>query len=131
MPGLIDTHIPLNLFDAAAPEQTRRNLPSMIVVKQLNVMEDTLMQGFTSALDADGADGASHPGLQRLYVNYARIWTQLVSDAFVRDMLTNEHAFNYVRVDAVLSSTDGFYKAYGVKPGDGMYVRPEERARLW
>lgn len=56
MPGLIDTHIHLNLFDAAAPEQTRRNLPSMIVVKQLNVMEDTLMQGFTSALDAGGAD---------------------------------------------------------------------------
>ena len=75
--------------------------------------------------------GDDIPGLQRLYVNYARIWTQLVSDAFVRAMLTNEHAFNYVRVDAVLSSTDGFYKAYGVKPGDGMYVRPEERARLW
>ena len=70
-------------------------------------------------------------GLKKVYANYAKIWAWLMRDSFVRFQLTNVHAFPYVRVDAVLSSTDGFYKAYGVKPGDGMYVKPEERARLW
>ncbi len=56
MPGLIESHIHLNLFEGEAAEQTRRNLPSMIVIKCLRIMEDTLMQGFTSALDAGGAD---------------------------------------------------------------------------
>jgi imidazolonepropionase-like amidohydrolase len=56
MPGLIESHMHVNLFQGDATEQTRRNLPSMIVVKCLKVMEDTLMQGFTSALDAGGAD---------------------------------------------------------------------------
>jgi imidazolonepropionase-like amidohydrolase len=46
----------LNLFMSDLTEQTRRNLPSYIVIKCLHVMEDTLMQGFTSALDAGGSD---------------------------------------------------------------------------
>jgi putative endopeptidase len=70
-------------------------------------------------------------GLKRVYTNYAKIWAWLMRDSSVRFQLTNVHAFPCVRVDAVLSSTDGFYRAYGVKPGDGMYVKPEDRARLW
>ena len=56
MPGLIEGHMHANLFLSDLTEQTRRYLPSMIVVKCLNILEDTLMQGFTSALDACGAD---------------------------------------------------------------------------
>lgn len=56
MPGLIEGHMHANLFMADLPEQTRRNLPSSIVIKSLKVLEDTLMQGFTSALDAGGSD---------------------------------------------------------------------------
>lgn len=70
-------------------------------------------------------------GLRRAYTNYARIWRHLLGDAAVRARLTDVHSFHYVRTDAVLSSTDGFYKAYNVKPGDGMYVKPEDRARIW
>ena len=56
MPGLIDAHIHINMFEGQAEGQSRRNLPSMNVVKALRVLEDTLMQGFTYALDACGAD---------------------------------------------------------------------------
>jgi imidazolonepropionase-like amidohydrolase len=56
MAGLIEGHMHLNLFLSESPEQTRRYHPSMIVVKCLNIMEDTLMQGYTSALDAGGVD---------------------------------------------------------------------------
>jgi len=56
MPGLIEAHMHANLFLSDIPHQTRGNLPSMIVVQCLKILEDTLMQGFTSALDACGAD---------------------------------------------------------------------------
>jgi len=56
MPGLIDGHMHANLFAADITGQTRQNLPSMIVIKCLQILQDTLMQGFTSALDAGGAD---------------------------------------------------------------------------
>jgi imidazolonepropionase-like amidohydrolase len=56
MAGLIEGHMHVNLFLNEPSEQTRRYLPSMIVVKCLGILEDTLMQGFTSALDAGGAD---------------------------------------------------------------------------
>jgi imidazolonepropionase-like amidohydrolase len=56
MPGLIDAHMHINLFDGDTTEQVRRYLPSMIVIKCLKVLEDTLFQGFTSVLDAGGAD---------------------------------------------------------------------------
>ena len=56
MPGLIEGHMHANLFLNNIPEQTRGYLPSMIAVKCLKVLEDTLMQGFTSALDAGGID---------------------------------------------------------------------------
>jgi imidazolonepropionase-like amidohydrolase len=67
MPGLIEGHMHVNLFISESPEQTRRNLPSMIVVKCLRILEDTLMQGYTSALDAGGADaGFKHAQSQGL-----------------------------------------------------------------
>jgi putative endopeptidase len=41
------------------------------------------------------------------------------------------HSPDSVRVDGILSSTDAFYTAYDVQPGDGMYVAPEDRVRIW
>ena len=69
--------------------------------------------------------------LRRLYTNFAVCWRTKYTDALLQQALVNIHSLPYVRVDAVLSSTDGFYEAYSVQPGDGMYVAPEERARFW
>ena len=42
---------------------------------------------------------------------------------------TDVHSPAKVRVNAVLSSTEAFYKVYpDLKEGDGMYAAPEKRA---
>lgn len=69
--------------------------------------------------------------LRRMYTNYAVTWQSKLSPVFLSYVFADVHSLPYVRVDAVLSSTDGFYEAYGVQPGDGMYVAPEDRAKLW
>lgn len=56
LPGLIDAHIHIGLFDLDINEQPRQNYPSMLVIKALKVMEDTLYQGFTACRDVGGAD---------------------------------------------------------------------------
>jgi putative endopeptidase len=30
-----------------------------------------------------------------------------------------------------LRNVDAWYDAFGVKPGDKMYVKPEDRVRIW
>jgi len=56
LPGLIDAHIHVGLFDGDENEQPRQNHPSMLIIKALKVMEDTLYQGFTTCRDAGGVD---------------------------------------------------------------------------
>ena len=70
--------------------------------------------------------------LCRMYTNAALTWRGKCNEAMLRQLLAVDvHSLEYVRIDAVLSSTDGFYEAYDVQPGDGMYVPPQERAHIW
>ena len=69
--------------------------------------------------------------LRHMYENYAVSWRIKTSDAVLRQMLTDIHALPYVRTNAVLSADPDFYTVYNVKPGDGMYVPPEERVSIW
>ena len=56
MPGLIDAHIHVSLFDNDLGELGRRSYPTMHYVRALGVLKDTLDQGFTTVRDAGGAD---------------------------------------------------------------------------
>jgi len=73
MPGLIDAHMHANLFSADLPGQTRQNLPSMIVIKCLEILEDTLLQGFTSVLDAGGIDAGFRDAQARELIRAPRL----------------------------------------------------------
>lgn len=41
------------------------------------------------------------------------------------------HAPNNLRSNLVLSNFQEFYDTYDIKPGDGMYVAPEDRIKIW
>lgn len=56
MPGLIDAHMHAGLVEGNLVEQNRLNYPSMLVIKAVNVLRDTLYQGFTTCRDAGGTD---------------------------------------------------------------------------
>lgn len=75
--------------------------------------------------------GHNPEALRRAYTSYAKLWREKCSDNALQLMLTDIHSLSYVRTDAVLSTTDGFYEAYDIKPGDPMYVAPEDRVKLW
>jgi imidazolonepropionase-like amidohydrolase len=56
LPGLIDAHVHMGAVDANIMEQQRRYFPSLLVIRTLKIIRETLDQGFTTARDAGGVD---------------------------------------------------------------------------
>ena len=50
--------------------------------------------------------------------------------ALRRQVLTNGHAPAEYRGDTV-RNLDAWYTAFDVKPGDALYLAPEQRVRVW
>jgi putative endopeptidase len=70
-------------------------------------------------------------GEQRFFLAFAQRWRKIQSEAALRDQLaTDTHAPGEFRSDTV-RNVDGWYKAFGVLPGAKLYLKPEERVRIW
>ena len=71
-------------------------------------------------------------GDQRFFVSYAQHQRTNYRDAFLRQLMqTDPHSPDFARVNAVLRNFDPWYKAFNVKPGDKLYLPPEQRVRIW
>ena len=56
---------------------------------------------------------------------------QATRDFLIKRIATDIHPEEYLRINVTLSQFDEFLKTYDVKPGDGMYVAPEDRLAIW
>lgn len=64
--------------------------------------------------------------------SYAALWCTLENDITALEALRYDvHSPAAVRVNAVVSACDDFYRLYDVKEGDGMYIAPENRVSRW
>ena len=77
--------------------------------------------------------GEDPEALQIVYGRYAQIMAAKYTAAgSARVLAEMDYAPENIRVNAALSAAEGFYQAYpGVGPGDGMYVEPEKRPKIW
>ena len=96
--------------------------------------------GLLLALDAYHASLKGQPapvidgltGDQRVFLGWAQVWRGKTRDDRLRQQLVSDpHSPNRARVDVPVTNIDAFYQAFGVKPGDKMYVPPEQRVRIW
>lgn len=70
-------------------------------------------------------------GDQRFFLGWAQIWRLNYRDADLRKrLLTNPHAPAAQRV-WTSRNIDAWYKAFDVKPGQALYLPPEQRVRIW
>ena len=66
------------------------------------------------------------------FSTYALIWRMKIRDAFAEQLLAiDPHAPAEFRTNQVLKNVDAFYSTYEVKPGDGMWLDPADRVRIW
>ena len=62
----------------------------------------------------------------------ASTWRGKVRDDYVRKQVVSDpHAPRQFRVNGPVRNIDAWYEAFGVKPGDALYVAPEKRVRIW
>lgn len=69
---------------------------------------------------------------QRFFMGYALGWLYSIRpETLAERLLTDVHAPAKYRVNGPFSDVDAFYQAFDVKPGDKMYIAPENRVRIW
>ena len=71
-------------------------------------------------------------GDQRFYMGFAQVWRSKTRDKQQIVLIkTDPHSPGQFRANGTLVNQPGFYEAFGVKPGDKMYVAPEQRVIIW
>jgi putative endopeptidase len=115
-------------------------LPGMHVNGKATMGENVAdLAGLTIAHDAYMAslNGAQPPvidGLtadQRFYLGWAQVWRCKSREPALRQqLLTDPHSPCPVRTD-VVRNMDPWYSAFGVKPGQKLYLAPADRVRIW
>jgi putative endopeptidase len=71
-------------------------------------------------------------GEQRLFMGWAQVWRTLWRDDALRQQIINgPHSPGQIRAFAPLRNVDAWYEAFNVKPGDKLYIPPEQRVRIW
>ncbi len=71
-------------------------------------------------------------GLQRVFISWGRIWRSKSRDADAVLLLTvDPHSPAEFRCNGVVRNMDTFHDAFDVRPGDALYLPPEERVRIW
>lgn len=70
-------------------------------------------------------------GAQRFYLGFGQIWRQKLRDAAMERQLTvGPHSPGNFRPLTVRNHAP-WYEAFGVKPGDKLYLAPDERVLIW
>ena len=116
-------------------------LPGMSVNGKLTLGENIGdLSGLTVAFKAyklslGGQEAPSIEGFtgdQRFFLGWAQVWRTLHRDDALRQLLlTDPHSPGEYRVNGVVRNMPEFYSAFGVKEGDGAYLPPEKRVKVW
>ncbi|MDO5096392.1 MAG: M13 family metallopeptidase [Peptostreptococcaceae bacterium] len=84
--------------------------------------------GLTVVLDISKEKGYN---TKKVFESYGKVWRELKTpEAAIAD-LSDEHPPGKYRVNNIVNQMDQFYIDFQVKEGDPMYVKPEDRLRVW
>jgi putative endopeptidase len=93
------------------------------------------IEAYELALGAPVEQGPVIDGLtaaQRLFIGWAQSWrTKARDEEVVRRLATDPHSPDEFRCNGVARNLEAFHAAFGVQPGDGLYLAPEERVSIW
>ncbi|GED66179.1 M13-type metalloendopeptidase [Lysinibacillus fusiformis] len=74
----------------------------------------------------------SNPDYKAYFESNAEMWKSTTTKEFAAMLSKNDvHSANKVRVNRTIVNFQEFYDTYGIKPGDGMYIAPEDRVSIW
>ena len=116
-------------------------LPGLHVNGQLTLGENIAdLGGLLLALDAYHASLHGQPapvidgltGDQRVFLGWAQAWRIKTREDTQRQRLAvDPHSPEQYRVNGVVHNVDGWYGAFDIKPGDKLYLAPDQRVKIW
>lgn len=69
---------------------------------------------------------------QRFFMSWATVWRTKARDEAMRNLIkTDPHSPGNFRAYVPLLNLEEFYKAFEIKEGDALFVKPEERVLIW
>ncbi len=74
-------------------------------------------------------DGFS--GDQQFFMSFAQSWRGKVREPALRQMVITDGHSPYEYRAYIVRNLDAWYEAFGVKPGEKLYLAPGERVRIW
>jgi len=70
-------------------------------------------------------------GEQRFFLGFSQVWRQKYRQAaLMQQLVTDPHTPGHFR-PYVVRNIDAWYDAFKVKPGEKLYLSPEERIKVW
>ena len=70
-------------------------------------------------------------GEQRFFLAFSQRWRRNQGESALRRQITTDtHAPGEYRSDTV-RNVEAWYKAFGIAPGDKLYLKPENRIEIW
>lgn len=119
---------------------TYKPFPDLAVRGQQTLGEDIAdLAGLQASLDAYHLSLGGKPapvvdgytGDQQFFLAFAQSWRAKFREAALRQrILTDVHAPAQYRAETV-RNLDAWYSAFDVKPGEGLYLAPQDRVRIW
>jgi endothelin-converting enzyme/putative endopeptidase len=93
--------------------------------------------GISAAYDGYKASGKPAPAVagfssdQQFFIAFGQNWGEKAREAALRQqVMTDPHSPGEYRADNV-RNIDAWYSAFDVKPGEKLYLTPNERVRIW
>ena len=69
---------------------------------------------------------------QRFFISWSTIWRSKMRDEALKNQVkTDPHSPGMYRAYVPIQNVDAFYSAFDIKEGDGMYLAPEKRVKIW
>jgi predicted metalloendopeptidase len=73
-----------------------------------------------------------YTGEQRFYIGWGQIWARKYRDDELRKrLLTDPHSPSEYRANGIVRNMAPFQKAFDVKPGDALYLPPDQVVKIW
>ena len=72
-----------------------------------------------------------YTGIRRVGPESLRHFKRTYREALKRQVATDPHSPARFRIDGPMRNIDAWYEAWGVKPDDKLYLKPEDRVRIW
>jgi putative endopeptidase len=73
-----------------------------------------------------------YTGEQRVFMGWAQVWARKYRDEELRNRIqTDSHSPSEFRANGIVMNLPAFYEAFDVKEGDKLFLKEEDRVKIW